>query len=70
MMFAKQEKDVVFLETVMGLGQQKRHCMVECVPIPSKIAKQAPVYFKKVLYELSYASYLAQLFSGLFLYLL
>lgn len=48
MMFAKQEKDVVFFETVMGLAQQRRHCMVECIPLPQHIAKQAPLYFKKV----------------------
>lgn len=48
MMFAKQEKEVVFLETVMGLAQQRRHCMVECIPLPQDIAKEAPLYFKKV----------------------
>lgn len=48
MMFAKQEKELVFLETVMGLGQQRRHCLIECIPLPQKVAKQAPVYFKKV----------------------
>ena len=48
MMFAKQEKEVVFLETVMGLAQQRRHCMVECIPLPEDIAKEAPLYFKKV----------------------
>lgn len=48
MMFAKQEKDVVFFETVMGLARQRRHCLVECIPVPRDIAKQAPVYFKKV----------------------
>ncbi|KAB1206187.1 CWF19-like protein 2 [Morella rubra] len=47
MMFAKQEKDVVFLETVMGLAQQRRHCLIECIPLPREIAKQAPLYFKK-----------------------
>ncbi|CAL5392560.1 unnamed protein product [Camellia sinensis] len=51
MMFAKQEKDVVFLETVMGLAQQRRHCMVECIPLPQDIAKQAPLYFKKAIDE-------------------
>ncbi|KAL6548328.1 hypothetical protein OROGR_008749 [Orobanche gracilis] len=51
MMFAKQEKDVMFLETVMGLAQQRRHCMVECVPLPRDVAKQAPVYFKKAIDE-------------------
>lgn len=51
MMFAKQEKDVVFLETVMGLAQQRRHCMVECIPLPQDRAKQAPLYFKKAIDE-------------------
>jgi len=48
MMFAKQGKEVVFIETVMGLAQQRRHCMVECIPLPQDIAKEAPLYFKKV----------------------
>lgn len=48
MMFSQQEKDVVFLETVMGLAQQRRHCLIECVPLPREVAKQAPLYFKKV----------------------
>ncbi|XP_014513706.1 CWF19-like protein 2 [Vigna radiata var. radiata] len=51
MMFAKQEKEVVFLETVMGLAQQGRHCMVECIPLPQDIAKEAPLYFKKAIDE-------------------
>ena len=48
MMFAKQGRDVVFLETVLGLAQQRRHCLIDCVPLPQQIAKQAPLYFKKV----------------------
>ncbi|GAB2217679.1 hypothetical protein Droror1_Dr00000882 [Drosera rotundifolia] len=51
MMFAKQEKDVVFLETVVGLAQQRRHCMIECIPLPQEIAKEAPLYFKKAIDE-------------------
>ncbi|KAK8510900.1 hypothetical protein V6N13_091293 [Hibiscus sabdariffa] len=51
MMFAKQDKELVFLETVMGLAQQRRHCMIECIPVPRRIAKQAPVYFKKAIDE-------------------
>ncbi|PNX88088.1 cwf19-like protein 2-like, partial [Trifolium pratense] len=47
MMFAKQDKEAVFLETVMGLAQQRRHCMIECIPLPKDIAKEAPLYFKK-----------------------
>lgn len=51
MMFAKQDKEVVFLETVMGLAQQRRHCMVECFPVPKDVAKEAPLYFKKAIDE-------------------
>ncbi|KAM3356502.1 CWF19-like protein 2 [Capsicum galapagoense] len=51
MVFAKQEKDLVFLETVMSLGRQKRHCLVECIPLPKDVAKQAPLYFKKAIDE-------------------
>lgn len=51
MMFAKQEKEVVFLETVMGLAQQRRHCLIECIPLPQEIAKEAPLYFKKAIDE-------------------
>ncbi|XP_022760046.1 CWF19-like protein 2 [Durio zibethinus] len=51
MMFAKQEKELVFLETVMGLAQQRRHCLIECIPLPREIAKQAPLYFKKAIDE-------------------
>ncbi|XWS39225.1 hypothetical protein CRYUN_Cryun18bG0032100 [Craigia yunnanensis] len=36
-----------------GLGattspQQRRHCLIECFPLPREIAKQAPVYCKKL----------------------
>lgn len=51
MMFAKQEKDLIFLETVMSLARQKRHCLVECIPLPKEVAKQAPLYFKKAIDE-------------------
>ncbi|KAF2296941.1 hypothetical protein GH714_013417 [Hevea brasiliensis] len=54
MMFAKQGKDLVFLETVMGLAQQRRHCLIECIPLPQKIAKQAPLYFKKAIEEVEH----------------
>ena len=47
-MFAKQEKDVVFLETVIGLGQQQRHCLVECIPVPQETDEDPVNYFKKV----------------------
>ncbi|XP_078159858.1 cwfJ-like family protein isoform X2 [Carex rostrata] len=50
-MFAKQEKDVVFLETVIGLSKQRRHCLIECIPIPSHLSNTAPMYFKKAIDE-------------------
>ncbi|CAI0543352.1 unnamed protein product [Linum tenue] len=50
-MFAKQDKEVVFLETVIGLAQQRRHCLLECIPLPQDIAKEAPLYFKKAIDE-------------------
>ncbi|KAK1434613.1 hypothetical protein QVD17_00361 [Tagetes erecta] len=51
MMFAKQEKEVIFLETVMGLAKQSRHCMIECIPVPRDGGKQAALYFKKAIDE-------------------
>ncbi|XP_068634546.1 uncharacterized protein [Aristolochia californica] len=51
MMFEKQEKDVLFLETVLALAKQRRHCMVECIPLPRERAKEAPLYFKKAIDE-------------------
>ena len=77
MMFAKQDKDVVFLETVVGLAKQRRHCMIECIPLPQGIAKEAPLYFKKVRISFLFfcasnsksfqISYLLLLFRSLFL---
>ncbi|KMT17719.1 hypothetical protein BVRB_2g034720 [Beta vulgaris subsp. vulgaris] len=51
MMFAKQEKEVIFLETVLCLAQQRRHCTIECIPLPKYLAKEAPLYFKKAIDE-------------------
>eukprot|EP00250_Pteridium_aquilinum_P011959 c20417_g1_i1 orf=100-2475(+) len=50
-MFAKQDKDVLFMETVINLAQQRRHCLIECIPLPPNVAKQAPLYFKKAIDE-------------------
>ena len=47
MMFAEKEKDVVFLETVVDLPQQRRHCLVECIPVPRETDEPLN-YFKKV----------------------
>ncbi|KAI3879603.1 hypothetical protein MKX03_017601 [Papaver bracteatum] len=51
MMFAKQDKDVVFLKTVMAIPKQRKHCLVECIPLSREIAKQTPLYFKKAIDE-------------------
>ncbi|XP_072979616.1 uncharacterized protein [Typha angustifolia] len=50
-MFAKQDKDAVFLETVISLAKQRRHCLIECIPIPYQISNKAPMYFKKAIDE-------------------
>ncbi|MCO5582118.1 hypothetical protein L7F22_036008 [Adiantum nelumboides] len=50
-MFAKQGRDVLFMETVINLAQQRRHYLVECIPLPPDKAKQAPFYFKKAIEE-------------------
>ncbi|KAG9440009.1 hypothetical protein H6P81_020174 [Aristolochia fimbriata] len=50
-MFSKQEKDVLFLETVLELAKQRRHCMVECIPLPRGGAEEARIYFKKAIDE-------------------
>ncbi|KAI5067605.1 hypothetical protein GOP47_0018133 [Adiantum capillus-veneris] len=50
-MFVKQGKDVLFMETAINLAQQRRHCLVECIPLPPDKAKQAPLYFKKAIDE-------------------
>eukprot|EP00249_Psilotum_nudum_P020523 c27741_g1_i2 orf=235-2757(+) len=50
-MFASQERDVIFMETAMGMARQRRHCLVECIPLPHGMVKQAPLYFKKAIEE-------------------
>ncbi|XP_024526774.1 CWF19-like protein 2 [Selaginella moellendorffii] len=50
-MFKEQEKDVIFLETAMNLSQQRRHCLVECIPVPPNVLQQGPLYFKKAIDE-------------------
>jgi hypothetical protein len=47
-MFAQQGKDVIFIETVICLAKQRRHCMIECIPVPCEVSDKAPMYFKKV----------------------
>eukprot|EP00252_Welwitschia_mirabilis_P013838 TRINITY_DN3053_c0_g1_i1.p1 TRINITY_DN3053_c0_g1~~TRINITY_DN3053_c0_g1_i1.p1 ORF type:complete len:554 (-),score=128.70 TRINITY_DN3053_c0_g1_i1:112-1773(-) len=50
-MYAQEIKDVIFLETAMGFSQQRRHCLIDCIPVPSDIAKEAPLYFKQAIDE-------------------
>ncbi|XP_021864406.2 uncharacterized protein [Spinacia oleracea] len=50
-MAARQDKEMIFLETVHSLAQQQRHCLIECIPLPKDIAKEAPLYFKKAIDE-------------------
>ncbi|KAK9112934.1 hypothetical protein Scep_020453 [Stephania cephalantha] len=63
MMFRKQEKEVVFLETVIGLAKQRRHCLVECIPLPEEIARQAPLYFKKLFRIFIFPSSMATVYN-------
>ncbi|KQK13288.1 hypothetical protein BRADI_1g09173v3 [Brachypodium distachyon] len=48
-MFAQQDKDVIFMETVICLAKQRRHCIIECIPVPLEVSNKAPMYFKKSL---------------------
>ncbi|XP_051178445.1 uncharacterized protein [Lolium perenne] len=50
-MFAQQSKDVIFMETVICLAKQRRHCMIECIPVPNEVSDKAPMYFKKAIDE-------------------
>ncbi|KAH7294795.1 hypothetical protein KP509_27G019500 [Ceratopteris richardii] len=50
-MFSKQNRDVIFMETAINLSRQRRHCLVECIPLPPDKAKQASLYFKKAIDE-------------------
>ncbi|OEL22169.1 CWF19-like protein 2 [Dichanthelium oligosanthes] len=50
-MFAQQDRDVVFMETVISLARQRRHCMIECIPVPCDVSSNAPMYFKKAIDE-------------------
>lgn len=49
-MFAKQEKDAVFMETYTST-KRKAHMFIECIPIPKDVGELAPMYFKKAILE-------------------
>ena len=44
-MFAKQNRGVVFMETVKNLKWQK-HAVIEAIPMPWDLAQDVPAYFK------------------------
>lgn len=46
LMFADQNKGVVFYETVLGFKHQK-HTFIECVPMPWDQFEEIPGYFKE-----------------------
>ncbi|ONK59634.1 uncharacterized protein A4U43_C08F8640 [Asparagus officinalis] len=50
-MFSAQDKDVLFIETVIDLARQRRHCLIDCIPIPYAASAKAPMYFKKAIDE-------------------
>ncbi|KAM0929674.1 hypothetical protein ACQ4PT_001683 [Festuca glaucescens] len=50
-MFTQQCKDVIFMETAICLAKQRRHCMIECIPVPHEVSDKAPMYFKKAIDE-------------------
>jgi hypothetical protein len=44
-MFAKENKGVLFYETILSFKQQ-RHTVIECVPMPAEQFQDAPAYFR------------------------
>ncbi|WOK92493.1 CWF19-like protein 2 isoform X3 [Canna indica] len=50
-MFASYDKDVLFLETVVGLEKQRHHCLLDCIPIPHKLTEKTPMCFRKAIEE-------------------
>lgn len=52
-MFAKQNKDVIFIEMAKNL-KRRPHLTVHCIPIRSEKAEMAPFYFKKAIEESEY----------------
>ncbi|KAG8002079.1 CWF19-like protein 2, partial [Nibea albiflora] len=49
-MFESQELDCVFMETHMN-PRQRRHMVLECIPLPRELGDMAPIYFKKAIME-------------------
>ena len=50
-MWAAEGKDVVFIESAMGLAAQRGHAHVEAIPVPRALAGRAPGMFKKAIDE-------------------
>lgn len=50
-MYLAQGKQVIFLETAMGVGTHRHHAMMEAVPVDDTVLNKAPMYFKKAMEE-------------------
>lgn len=44
-MFESQDLDCVFMETHLN-PRQRRHMVLECIPLPRELGDMAPIYFK------------------------
>ena len=59
-MFAKEGRGVIFIETVMraskggsGGGGMALQAKMECIPVPTSVERDAPLYFKSALAEVA-----------------
>jgi hypothetical protein len=50
-MYAKQNKTVMFIETVLPSSKGLWQTRFECIPVPTRAAHDAPMYFKSALTE-------------------
>jgi hypothetical protein len=50
-MYAKEQKGVIFIETVLPSTKGLWQTRVEAIPVPRRIAEDAPMYFKSALME-------------------
>ncbi|XP_075905941.1 CWF19-like protein 2 [Nelusetta ayraudi] len=49
-MFESQDLDCVFMELHIN-PRQRRHMVLECVPLPRELGDMAPIYYKKAIME-------------------
>jgi len=50
-MFRKQGREMIFMETAMGLHRFGRHAVIDCFPVDKESAEDAPIFFSKALKE-------------------